>query len=1550
MAEQQQSSNNIETNQLIQKFVKDRNESFSDGKSLSHHRNGAFQSIKSTEVFAVNEPSTLECIKLPYTYLGSIKLSGEQRYMIASGDEVNSEIGIADMLNCKYTKVVNNACLGFSKFNNPITGFLRINQNGEEEIIFGDGYTGDKIINLSNIPYEYEIDPTTKCFTKKFTTQLDCNELLLNPKISNACLEITKTANGNLPDGVYFVSVAYAINDLRFTDYISKSLAIQINNKAGTNGIHVDLTNLDRNFDKYQILLTGVVKGVTTHKLIGQFSTAQSQLNISDWVNDEYQDGIPSTELTVTRPVYDNTGIFAANSEYLFRSDIQKKPFLNYQPQAFNIKAQYYVKQVPLKYYKDNGEDIGYFRNENYNFVVRWYYTTGESTTHYQIANRKPNGNDLGIATGDDIFEIDANNKDCNEKTVVYNWEAYNTAELPIATQNDFKCNERIIGYGEMGYNQSDYNYPDVKEIFGDNSCTPIRNFRMPDESKVSRYEEVNGEMYINILGVKFNNIEHPKDKNGNYIKNISHYEILRSERGENDSTIISRGIVTNMGGWENDKKKKVLYSNFPFNSVQPNNFLSKKQTYKKKKKERNFEPLDLFYNDKFTYYTPYGNYFGRRQIKGFLEFETEEIGQTRGYFEETYKHPKHKLMTDFALFFSLILGATESMILTLGDKKTTKNFSSVSTGGAALPAPQVGTSNAADLYATMNTTTQETLLSLPKLGELKNMNPVEITARVLLFAFKALLFAGAFIFTSAKFAFAALKVIKDFSPYYQFARQYNGEVIYNKQKTVNKGSKRRMFLRQPFYLDGALHSVADLRINNGGRNSSVFVELNKPVSFPSTIDDSRKTLSELKFNIDSRQEIIGTSSVYYVTHKQHNPNQYGTLEGIRPVKIHICPIATDIIVDNKTKHVYESDILYGGDCIIAEETHLNKFPIFKQNLANAEYADGIEYDYRLYNNIGYARYWFDSTEYNMGSMMAAIGKKADASASSRLPNQKYNLDGPDSKENKWVEEKQCIYTSVNGVIRYIGETTYNTSFRKNDEEGEGANIYQPHFSEEQRDLSYIFRSDLAVKGENFELDPSYKYLDQKYVASEQLVKIPKANPREKNTVIYSLPSVATQSYNNWRYFLPLNRFTFDERDYGELTGVHAIDQDRIIFLFSKASPFLLPGRDELQTKNGKNITIGDAGLFARAPREEMHTDVAYGSNHDRYAFKSTQFGHFYVSELQGKLFNYSGKLEEISDDGWNKWCAEYIPLRIKREFPEYKQIHNPLSGAGYQIAFDNIYKTIYFCKKDFSKKNENLTYNKEQNQFYYNEIKIELGDPLYFDDCSLTLSYTPGLGFASFHDWIPDGIIQEERHFITAKENILWKHNERFDSFCNFYGKDYPYQIGFQVSTGQNVMSLQAIEYFQEAYIYKTNQLDRYHVYDQTFDYAIISNSEQCSGLLHLNDATNVRYEHELYPEFIGNHHIEIPFNKVENKFRFNMFYDYTNDRGRYTKTTIQPFITKKNGYDFILNPKYTDFTIQRPPRFRHYFHNVWMSREKSGNIQFITKFNNTKFLLSPR
>lgn len=1536
---------NIETVQTLQKFVMNGNETLRDGKTVSYHRNAQFQSIKNTEFFSTNEPATFECIKLPNEFFyGSLKLTGLNRFLVFTGNDNNiSEIGIADVENCEYKYVTQSKCLNFRKTFNPITGGLRLNEFGEEEVIFADGGNSDRILNISKVPYKYSIDDTSNCKVKEYTNQLDCEALKLNPNINTICIEVKKGSDGNLPDGVYSVHLAYLIGENRFTDYMSSTLPVQINNRNGNSSISVSLSNIDDSFERYQLILTGVVNGITTHKLIGKYYTSQSYINITDWDNNEYQDGIPSSEIVTKKNVYDNSGIILSNSETLFRADISKGSTINYQKQAFNIKGNYIVRQYPLSYYKEQGDDIGYFRNEIYRFVIRWYKTNGEVTTHSQIIST-PETIDITQAVGGDVFEKEGKK----------NFEIYNTAGKLIKSPNSDN-----IGYGKLGYWESTEEFPDIIEIFGENACKPMSFHMMPDEAKVSRYSNINGEIYINILGVQFKNIEHPKDEKGNYLKDISHYEILRSERDDANSRVVARGVVTNMGGYENNRNKEFLYSNFPFNDVSPNQYLSKTQTFKKNNKEYDFHPLDKFYEDKFTFYSPFGNYFDRRSLNGtYLEFETKEVGEAKGYFEVPYKHPKHKLLTNFALLISSAIGIGEAIILELGNEKLTKNQNNIDQAGltsgtaitGSLPGPITSIPAIPPLsstYPTLSSQQEQTILSIPNWkDDIKSKTGARLILQFILNGLKTVLSIGFGLIKAAEFASNTLETIKNFSSYQQYARQYNAECLYTSATPVIKGLKRRKFLRQPFYLDNGLHNISTLTINNGGRNSSIFLELDKTVPHL-TGDTSRKTMSQFNIKANDTHELITNSSVYYVSLMKNNPNQYGTINGVKPVKIHSCPIAIELTIENTLANTYTSPVLFGGDCIIAEQTHINKFPIFKQSLADTDFPPGTPFDYKLYNNVAYARYWMDSTDYDMGNLVGLFGKATPTNA--KLPNQKFNLDLPNTKKNEWIERDQVFYTSVNGVIRYIAEVEYNISFREDKEESKNE-IYQPHYSiNGTTDLSEIFRADLQVKKEGFILDKSYKYLTQKYVSSLQLTKLFNNDTRESNTILYSLPSgsdVNSINTNGWRYFLANNKFTFDRRDFGELTGIHTLDQDRIGFFFSKASPYISPGRSVLELKN-QTVTIGDGGIFAQAPREEMHTDVAYGSNHDRYAFSSTQFGHFYVSEYQGKLFGYSGKLDEISRDGWQKWCAEFIPLQLKKQFPKWKGIHNPINGVGYQIIFDNVYETLYFCKKDFIA-NEGVTLNETTQEFEANGIPIKLSDSLWFEDVSLTLSYNPSFkGFQSFHDWHPDALLQEEKHFSSVKNQTIWKHNIRKDLFCNYYGKDYPYQLGVIEATGQNVQWLQSIEYIQEAYIYKTSGLDRYKVQEDTFDWCQIFNADQHSGLLKLVNANKIRYDIEEFPKLFGQHHIEIPLSVKEEKHRFNMFYDQIENKN----TDRQPIITKSNGVDFIVNQPALNLRYERElPRIRSSWNHVWFSKEQCNNVQYITKFINLKLTNSAR
>ena len=1534
---------NIVQNNIIKGIQNDLNDTLVNEQILTHHRNGMFQTQNGDIVFASCEPATLKCIDLPYKYNGHIKLK-EGKHLVFSSDNINSEIGIANTSNCTYVKLVNSPCL---KFNNyyQITGFVRINVDGEEEVIFVDGYNPDRIINLSEIPYTYTIDSISTCEVKKFTDKLDCDAIRLNPKISIPCLTITKKNQGNLPNGMYSVAVAYLVDGQRFTDYYSLTTPISINKDAGDSSLYVSLSNLDRNFDQYQVLLVGTVNGITTNKIIGKYPTSQDSVVISDWINENYQDGIPPTELTTYKKIYDNTGLLAANSQYLMRADIKRKPKINYQKQAFNIKAKYVVYQAPLSYYKEHGENIGYWRDENYNFVIRLFWDDGEPTEHYHIQAREATAEDLAIATGEDVFET--NDKDiCETSDLLPNWKIFNTAGQMVPISNDFKCNVRVVGIGDLGYYESTDTYPADTEIYGDKACTPITRHKMPDECKVPRYSIIDGETYINILGVKFEGIERPKDSDGKVISNIVGYEILRSERDEANKTVKSRGIFTNMHGYTDVNNKENLLTNFPFNSLEPNSFLSKKQTYRKNNKEYDFKPLDKFYNDKFSYFTPHGNYFGRERLSNYFQIETEEYGTTEGNFEKVFAHPEHKLLTNYAYWVATLLGVVQAYLELNGKVCKTKAKIAETTVVATTTPPSTST-----MTVTGNRTLFEKCDSIwsKATTNLEDVTEIKKPQRVLLTILQTAAKIAGFALLAAQHAKLWLDIIKDFSGYKQYAYQYNGKVVYNNQKCVKKGNKRRNVLRQPFYLDNGFHSVGEYNINNGGRNSSIFVELKNGIDFPTVKDTSRKTLSELNMIGNPLGKVSSMSSAFYVTNKQNNPNQYGTIESVKPVKIHNCVQYFDLTDEKKT---YNTEEMFGGDCIIYMHSHLNKFPIFRQNIANTNYSPGMEYDYRNYNNASYARYWFDSTEFNMGGLLNLIGKTTPTQG--KLPNQKFNLDGNKPGTADWTVDKQYMYLSVNGVISYIAEADYNIAFRDSKQEGEGNNIYQPHYSESQTNLSYIFRSDLQVKPENFSLDSSYKFLVQNQVFSEQLVKLPKTDIREKNSISYSLPSFNTQGFNNWRYFLPNNYFSFDERDYGILTGIHALDQDRVVFLFSSASPFISIGRDQLETLNGRNITIGDGGLFAQTPREMMHTDVAYGSNHDKLAFKSNQFGYFYVSRKQGKIFNLSNQLDEISRLGLHAWCAKYMPLNIEKDFPNYKFLNNPSTGVGYLLSFDNVYESVYICKRDYAVKEEfkkDIVYDETTNTFKYKGIVINLSDKNYFENASWTLSYyAPEKAFQSWHDWHPDGIIQEERHFISAKGNALWKHNERCDLFCNYYGEDKPYEIEFGVSTQSTVHTVQSIEYEQEAYEYRNECRDKYHNYDETFTKGIIWNSEGTSGLLNFINTTNSKYTHYNLPKFNSNYSSDIPLVKVENKFRFNEFRDYTADRGRSGINKRHIFNLKANGYERFLNPPNIDYNQNYAPRLRHYFNKIWLSKDVCNNINLITKFANTKLQISSR
>ena len=203
-----------------------------------------------------------------------------------------------------------------------------------------------------------------------------------------------------------------------------------------------------------------------------------------------------------------------------------------------------------------------------------------------------------------------------------------------------------------------------------------------------------------------------------------------------------------------------------------------------------------------------------------------------------------------------------------------------------------------------------------------------------------------------------------------------------------------------------------------------------------------------------------------------------------------------------------------------------------------------------------------------------------------------------------------------------------------------------------------------------------------------------------------------------------------------------------------------------------------------------------------------------------------------------------------------------------------------------------------------------------------------------------------------------FWRHNFRCDSFANFYDTDYPWEIDLISNTGQAVNTVRSFEYQLETYVYKGDPQynmcggDKWEDLDFNFDAAIVYNNDQTSGLLSLNIATfNDPWGNLQYPA-IGANTIDIEVSKVEHKFRFNQFWDITNDRGEFTNAEQSIFNTDCNGYIRPLNP--INLNYQKPPtqrkKFRHYSNHVILRKNASSNRKMLLRLNNTKLQLSMR
>jgi hypothetical protein len=1559
----QQNSSGNTTNTFLKGMSKDYNDTFVGEGVWTHARNAVNNSHDGQLGTFGNEPSNFSCVDLPYTLIGAIN-TDVNKWVVFTTNNVDSEIGEFDDLNCTYKTIVNAPCLNF-KTTNLITGATRARYDCGIQIYWDDSLNPTRTMNLDNIPWVQNCTVVAGCQTCVDTTILDCEKLRIAPFVTRPCVNIERgKLPGTLANGSYQAFIAYTVNQVKVTDYVGISEVQGLFTHENTSSsLELTISNLDADFDEFELVILSTVNAQTTAKRIGYYNTSRGVIYV-DRIDPEYETVPVSDVVFRSEPVEKSDAMYSAGN-YLLRTGVYSKFKFNYQPLANQITVNWVAVEYPYDYYVKGNNNAGYMRDEQYAFFIRFVYNTGEFSESYHIPGRPPLPFDTQLVSGSpDYFD-----------GPIQRWKVENTYSVTSITPVTRPDGGVEIARGGMGYWESTEYYPSNRPDLWDsfpnipghplNLCgKPIRHHKMPDETQdnfhLSNHNP--GGSKIRILGVEFNNISFPVDNNGNPITAVVGYEILRGSR-EGNKTILAKGLINNMReykipGRENDVNYRGLFQNYPYNDLRPDSYLTSNKQISLEGShgvanvtDSNSPKLDLYKKNIFSFHSPDVSFTNPYLNPYELKVYQEQWGKSYGSFQNPYKHPKFKVLTDFSDILSKVVGLLQAINLLVS-----------AVAGADLRIDTQGSSDiplSTSLVVPHRQDAISGIFSPPTPGYLGTTGvPGADTAASgeRAASNSAISLANAFNITFlsviqiATVSEQVVKLIAAFAPKLQYSAQYNSHGFYN-QSSGSRLNNRRRKIDDSAYISPTLQQfTSNYQVNNINRSRYVIVKLGGDIDNPLNQDNSRFIISEKSATLTTVYE--SNISSYYASMKIPMASQYGQLENIKQIPIVTVDqngVCVPTITPNK---VFRTGVLFGGDIYVNRFTEKNTMFFFSNWLMGE--PDLIDYNYTNYINIPYPRYWINNQDSHSFFSVASDYRALDYRDSSTF-----------------FVKRGYFYLFNSGVRDFFVESEVNVAYRDWEDD-----IPKRHYDPDRfNDLSAMFRSDIIQSGNFYKYDYSLS-LSKLYTSS---ITWGNTLPRdydplvaescytyEPTTVRYSLPiQDDTPKRDGWTLFLTNNRKDF----LSPVSSIKSINKTGAVFMMKNLSPLQFMGVEELKLDGtGAKVTIGDGKLFESGENQlqslvNTEDPFEYASNQSRYSAVNTTHGLFWVSQSTGKVFNYTGSgMEEISKNGMRWWFAQYLPSYILKQYPTYALYDNPVIGIGTQMTFDVTNEILYITKKDYRPKYtkaQGLTLDADAVTFKFNGTPVQLTNTQYFEDASWTISYDPKLKvWLSFHDWKPSFAMPGRTHFMTvakapgAIKDTVWKHNESCTSFCNFYGVNHPFEIEFVSSTGQTVNTVRSVEYILEAYKTFNDCRDKMYILDANFDQSIIYNNEQISGVLELNLKTKNNPLTMLgYPQITTNS-IRIQYSKEENKYRFNQFWDITNNRGEYTPSNVPMFNVQANGYIYNINPAYVNYnkaSLQRK-KFRHYSNRVFLRKVVSGDTKFLFKISNQKNLQSYR
>tara|TARA_R100001440_G_scaffold1208_1_gene4017 strand:- start:191 stop:4576 length:4386 start_codon:yes stop_codon:yes gene_type:complete len=328
-----------------------------------------------------------------------------------------------------------------------------------------------------------------------------------------------------------------------------------------------------------------------------------------------------------------------------------------------------------------------------------------------------------------------------------------------------------------------------------------------------------------------------------------------------------------------------------------------------------------------------------------------------------------------------------------------------------------------------------------------------------------------------------------------------------------------------------------------------------------------------------------------------------------------------------------------------------------------------------------------------------------------------------------------------------------------------------------------------------------------------------------------SLAQTSDEPDINIRTFLAFESFE-QTRNRGEIVNLQSYITKLLIH--HERGLFVTRGKEKIASTAGE-IAFGTGDIFAVPPTEVVPTPNGFAGTQHPQSCILTPGGYFFADASQGKLFQYSEQLREISAQGMKQFFFDTL-TSLNSAAPQSGQTYS--YHPGISTVYDPRWNRVIFTIRNDKLTNTPAT-------FGFNVSQEGQESPGYFDQDNddVIVSYNLDLSnWTSFHDYRWTGAV--------STQNRMFSFGHRFQSTDTFETKIFEHNILTEPFTkfhgGNGLLRrdafIDAVLRYQDGVVFSnvnwyTKAMDHaestygFVNHDTTFTHATIYNDYQCSG-----------------------------------------------------------------------------------------------------------------------